>query len=135
MDPGPDRPAQTWTHFRRTDFASYIADVSDGPGNDGRYTYAWEGPPAGAPSQIAVIWWATPAEPDLMVVYNESPEPLAVTNLNDWSHGDWKVLMRSWFGAGDDSCELSAWQTACPDVTDRIEIKGRSMAVLVSDND
>ena len=127
---------KTWTHFRRTDFASYIADVSDGPGNDGRYTYAWEGPPAGAPSQIAVIWWgATPAEPDLMVVYNESPEPLAVTNLNDWSHGDWKVLVRSWFGAGDDSCELSAWQTACPDVTDRIEIKGRSMAVLVSDND
>ena len=127
---------KTWTHFRRTDFASYIADVSDGPGNDGRYTYAWEGPPAGAPSQIAVIWWgATPAEPDLMVVYNESPEPLAVTNLNDWSHGDWKVLVRSWFGAGDDSCELRAWQTACPDVTDRIEIKGRSMAVLVSDND
>ena len=83
-----------------------------------------------------MIWWgATPAEPDLMVVYNESPEPLAVTNLNDWSHGDWKVLVRSWFGAGDDSCELSAWQTACPDVTDRIEIKGRSMAVLVSDND
>ena len=45
------------------------------------------------------------------------------------------MLVRSWFGAGDDSGELSAWQTACPGVTDRIEIKGRSMAVLVSDND
>ena len=110
--------------------------MPDGSGNDGRYTYAWEGPSAGAPSQIAVIWWgATPTEPDLMVVYNESPEPLAVTNLNDWSHGDWQVLARSWFGAGDDSCELGAWQTACPDVADRIEIKGRSMAILVSDND
>ena len=52
-----------------------------------------------------------------------------------FDHSDWRVLVRSWFGAGDDSCELRAWQTACPDVTDRIEIKGRSMAVLVSDND
>ena len=52
-----------------------------------------------------------------------------------FDHSDWRVLLRSWFGAGDDSCELRAWQTACPDVTDKIEIKGCSMAVLVSDND
>ena len=61
--------------------------------------------------------------------------PGAQVELLLFDHGDWRVLVRSWFGVGDDSGELSPWQTACPDVTDRIEIKGRSTAVLVSDND
>jgi isoamylase len=127
---------KTWSHFRRKDFVSYVAGVPDGPGNDAHYTYAWEGPAAGAPSQLAVIWWgATPSEPDLMAIYNESPEPFTVTNLDDWSHGDWRVLARSWFGAGSDSCNPTRWQTACPAAGTRIEVKGRSMAVLVSDND
>jgi hypothetical protein len=45
------------------------------------------------------------------------------------------VLARSWFGAEQNGCELAAWQTACPTAGDGIEVKGRSMAVLVSDND
>jgi pullulanase/glycogen debranching enzyme len=127
---------KTWSHFRRTEFASYVADIPDGPGNDGRYTYAWEGPAAGAPSQIAVVWWGTtPAEPDLMLIYNESPEPFTVTNLGDWSHGNWHVLARSWFGPGADTCAPAAWESSCPEAGAKIEIQGRSMAILVSDND
>jgi pullulanase/glycogen debranching enzyme len=127
---------KTWTHFRRASFADYSAGLPDGPGNDGRYTYVWEGPGPGAPSQIGVVWWgASPGEPDLMVIYNEGWDPFTVTNLADWSRGDWKVLARSWFGSEHDSCELATWQTACADAGARIEIAGRSMAVLVSDND
>ena len=99
--------------------------MPNGSGNDGRYTYAWEGPAAGAPSQIAVIWWgAMPEEPDLMVIYNEGWEPFTVTNLSDWSPGDWRVLARSWLGAERDGCELATWQTTCPAAGDRIELEG-----------
>jgi isoamylase len=82
-----------WSHFRRAGFPEYVAGVPDGSGNDGRYTYAWEGPPSGEPSQIAVLWWGKAAdeEPDLMVVYNESRDPFTVDNLGAWSRGDWKV--------------------------------------------
>ena len=124
-----------WSHFRRAGFPEYAAGVPDGPGNDGRYTYAWEGPPAGEPSQIAVVWWGRADEPDLMVVYNESPEPFTADNLSDWSRGNWKVLARSWFGNAHDTCDPATWQTSCPDVGSRLEVKGRSMAVLISDND
>jgi glycogen operon protein len=47
-----------WSHFRRPDFAEYIVggpDDRDGRRN-GRFTYAWEGPAEGEPSQLAVIW-------------------------------------------------------------------------------
>ena len=69
------------------------------------------------------------------MIYNEGGDPFTVTNLADWSRGDWKVLARSWFGTGRDSCGLATWQTACADAGARIEIAARSMAVLVSDND
>jgi glycogen operon protein len=125
-----------WSHFRREGFPEYIAGVPDGLGNDGRFTYVWEGPAVGEPSQIAVIWWgARPDEPDLMVVYNESWEAFTVDNLGDWSRGNWKVLARSWFGDAHDTCGLDTWQVSCPDAAGRLEVKGRSMAVLISDND
>ena len=62
-----------WTHFRQADFAEYAAAprAAGNVSNDGRFSYTWEGPPAGAPSQLAVIWWGRTGEPDLMVVYNE----------------------------------------------------------------
>jgi hypothetical protein len=53
---------KTWSHFRRVAFPDYVAGVPDGPDNDGRFTYIWEGPTAGTPSQIAVVWWG--ARPD-----------------------------------------------------------------------
>jgi pullulanase/glycogen debranching enzyme len=123
-----------WSHFRRAAFPEYIAGVPDGPGNDGRFTYNWEGPAAGAPSQIAVIWWGKGGEPDLMVIYNEHWETMTVNNLGAWSRGNWKILARSWFGSGADTCDLNTWETSCPTAGDQIEIKGRSMAVLISDN-
>jgi hypothetical protein len=45
------------------------------------------------------------------------------------------VPARSWFGDDHDFCGPADWRTACPDADGRIEMKGRSMAVLVSDND
>ena len=107
----------------------------DGAPNDGRFTYAWEGPAEGEPSQLAVIWWGQAGEPDLMVVYNEHWEPFAVTNLGDWSRGNWQILARSWFGDEADLCGLADWETSCPDAGSAIEVKGRSMAILISDND
>lgn len=129
-----------WTHFRRTDFPEYVDQAANGgsnsgQGNDGKFTYSWEGPGDGAPSQLAVIWWGRPAEPDVMVVYNENHQPFRVTNLADWSQGDWKILARSWFGEGLDSCDLDNWETECEDASDSILIEGRSMAILISDND
>ena len=88
-----------WTHFRKADFADYAPNPRSQPGdpaNDGRLSYAWEGPAAGAPSQLAAIWWGQPNEPDLMVIYNENWTPFTVTNLGDWSQQPWKVLARSW---------------------------------------
>jgi hypothetical protein len=82
-----------------------------------------------------VIWWGKVGEPDLMIVYNEHWESFAVENLANWSKGNWKVLARSWFGDQSDLCGPADWQTNCPDAGDHIEVKGRSMAVLISDND
>jgi pullulanase/glycogen debranching enzyme len=48
---------KAWRHFRRADFPQYVADVPNGPGNDGRHTYTWEGPGVGSGSQLAVVWW------------------------------------------------------------------------------
>jgi isoamylase len=127
-----------WSHFRRADFAEYITgapDDRDGRRNDGRFTYAWEGPAEGEPSQLAVIWWGKADEPDLMVVYNEHWDPFTLTNLGDWSRGNWKVLARSWFGDEADLCGPADWEMSCPDAGSSIEVKGRSMAILVSDND
>lgn len=127
-----------WSHFRRVDFAEYIHGVPDdsqGARNDGRFTYSWEGPDAGSPSQLAVIWWGKAGEPDLMVIYNEHWDSLQVNNLGDWSRGDWQVLGRSWFGGDAQLCDLANWEQDCPDAGDALEVKGRSMAILVSDND
>ncbi len=124
-----------WGHFRRAEFARYVRDVANGAGNDGRFTYTWEGPGTGSPSQLAVIWWGQAGEPDLMVIYNEHWRAFDVTNLNQWSQGDWKMLARSWFADEHDFCDPAQWQTACPDAGDRIRVKGRSLAILVSDND
>jgi isoamylase len=127
-----------WSHFRRRDFAEYVAgapDDRDGHRNDGRFTYAWEGPAAGAPSQLGVIWWGQAGEPDLMVVYNENWEPFTLSNLANWSRGDWRVLARSWLGDEADLCGPGDWEVACPEIEGAIEVKGRSMAILISDND
>ncbi len=124
-----------WTHFRRTGFADYINGAPDGAANDDRFTYTWEGGPVGSPSQLAVVWWGKAGEPDLMVIYNEHWDAFNVDNLSAWSKGDWKVLARSWFGDDQDTCDVSQWQTACPDAGNQIQVKGRSMAILVSDND
>jgi hypothetical protein len=70
-----------------------------------------------------------------MVIYNEHWEPFSTTNLASWSRGDWKVLAQSWFGAGEDLCALESWQTSCPEAGSAIEVQGRSMAILASDND
>ena len=124
-----------WRHFRRTDFPKYIDGVADGAENDDRYTYVWEGPATGEPSQLAVIWWGKAGEPDVMVIYNEHWQPFELNNLGGWSKGDWKVLARSWFGDDHDVCEADDWESACPDAGNAIETKGRSMTVLISDND
>jgi isoamylase len=127
-----------WSHFRRADFAAYAIDAPDdrdGRRNDGRFTYAWEGPGEGEPSQLAVIWWGQAGEPDIMVVYNEHWQPFTLTNLGDWSRGNWQVLARSWFGHEADLCDLAAWETSCPHAGSAIEVKGTSLAILISDND
>jgi pullulanase/glycogen debranching enzyme len=123
-----------WTHFRKSDFAAYAQNPRSSPGdpvNDGRLSYAWEGPGAGAPSQLAAIWWGRPNEPDLMVIYNENWAPFTVTNLGDWSRRPWKVLARSWLPRGEDLCGISDW-TACPDAGQAFAIEGRSMAILAA---
>jgi glycogen operon protein len=128
-----------WSHFRRTDFPEYIHGVpndSEGDRNDGKFTYIWEGPDVGSPTQLAVIWWGKAEEPDVMVVYNEHWEPFTVSNLGDWSQGDWRAVARSWFGGDAHLCDLDDWQASCPEAENGgIEMKGRSLAVLVSDND
>ncbi|HET7852895.1 MAG TPA: alpha-amylase family glycosyl hydrolase [Candidatus Methylomirabilis sp.] len=127
-----------WSHFRRAAFPEHIDGAPDdrsGPRNDGRFTYSWEGPEPGSPSQLAVIWWGKAGEPDLMVVYNEHWEPFTLTNLRDWSRGDWKLLARSWLGDPAHLCRLDDWEADCPAAGDAITVKGRSMAILISDSD
>lgn len=126
-----------WSHFRRSDFARYVQGVPDdraGTLNDGGYTYVWEGPARGEPSQLAVVWWGKAGEPDLMVIYNERWEPFTVDNLGDWSRGDWKILARSWLGTGQDMCRPDHWPALCPDAGQAITVAGRSLAILVSGN-
>ena len=126
-----------WSHFRRSDFAPYVEGQPDdrsGRRNDGSYTYSWEGPGNGEPTQLAVVWWGREGEPDLMVVYNENPQAFTVDNLQDWSKGQWKILARSWLPVGADFCNASDWQSLCPDAGPAIFVAGRSMAILISDN-
>ncbi|MCH5376080.1 MAG: hypothetical protein JJ992_19085, partial [Planctomycetes bacterium] len=109
-----------WTHFRRADFAEYAPQAFNGGAdsgekNDGRFTYSFEGPADGQPTQLAVIWWGRVGEPDLLVVYNEQDTPFTVNNLGDWSQGDWKILARSWFGDDFDFAALDNWTGQCPD--------------------
>jgi isoamylase len=123
-----------WTHFRKPDFADYAPNPRSQPGdpaNDGRLSYAWEGPATGAPSQLAAIWWGHPGEPDLMVIYNENWAPFTVTNLGDWSRQPWKVIARSWEPRGQDLCTLSDW-TACPNAGQSFAVEGRSMTILAA---
>ena len=129
-----------WSHFRRANFPAYASDAAKGGKdagavNDGRFTYIWEGPPDGSPSQIAVIWWGKPGEPDLLVAYNEAPTPFTVMNLADWSGGNWKVLARSSADDAHDFADLDRWEASAEAAGPSIEVKGRSMAVLISDND
>jgi hypothetical protein len=70
-----------------------------------------------------------------VVIYNEHWDPFAVTDLADWSRGNWKILARSWFGDGVDLCGPADWATGCPDAGGAIEVKERSMEILISDND
>ena len=123
-----------WTHLRRAEFADYAPTARAAPGdpaNDGKMSYAWEGPPAGSPSQLAAIWWGKPGEPDLMVVYNENWTPFAVSNLSDWSSRPWHILARSWLPRGQDLCAASDI-TACPDAGPSVTVAGRSMAILAA---
>jgi isoamylase len=55
------QPPKKWTHFRRAEFAQYVDQAWDGgaqagAGNDGKFSYAWEGPGEGQPTQVAVVW-------------------------------------------------------------------------------
>lgn len=124
-----------WSHFRRDEFPEYVAGQPRGAKNDDRYTYSWQGPGPEKTVQLAVIWWGKAGEPDLMVVYNEHWQPFRVSNLRDWSGGDWRVLARSWLGDDGDACSLDGWESGCPEAGAGIEVAGRSMAVLISDND
>jgi glycogen operon protein len=134
------RLRKKWTQLRRADFAEYVNEAWDGgsnsgTANDGRFSYSWDGPNDGEPTQLAVIWWGRAGEPDLMVIYNEDWNELTVTNLGDWSQGNWKILARSWFGDEADFCDVDNWEGTCEDVGTSINVKGRSMAILISDND
>ncbi len=129
-----------WSHFRNSDFPGYAGQAANGgadagAGNDGRFTYSWEGPEDGQPTQLAVIWWGEENEPDLMVIYNENSEPFTVNNLADWSQGDWRVLARSWFGDDQDFADLDTWEAEAPEAGNALEVKGRSVTILISDND
>lgn len=70
-----------------------------------------------------------------MVIYNEDWDDFIVTNLGDWSQGDWKILARSWFGDNLDFCNIDNWEIKCEDAGSSITTKGRSMTILISDND
>lgn len=125
-----------WTHFRRSDFPEYVDQAWDNAGNsgsanDGRFSYSHENSD-GEPTVLAVVWWGKSGEPDIMVVYNEHWDS-ATVNLKNWSKGNWKVLARSWYGEGNDFGSIDNWQT-CPDAGEAISVKGRSLAILVSDN-
>lgn len=109
-------------------------DDARGNVNDGKFTYAWESTVAGT-SQLAVIWWGRGGDPDLMVIYNEHWEPFTVTNLGAWSRGDWRIVARSWLGDDADFCNLASWRSACPDPGGSIRVEGRSMTILLSDDD
>jgi glycogen operon protein len=129
-----------WSHFRRIEFAEFVDQAwnggsNSGSRNDGKLTYSWEGPGDGEPTQLAVIWWGKRGEPDVMVIYNEHFNALTVTNLGDWSQGDWKVLGRSWLGDEADFCDLDRWETACDAAGSSVTLEARSIAVLISDND
>lgn len=129
-----------WTHFRRSDFAEYVDKAwnggpNAGAANDGKFSYSWEGPSDGQPTQLAVIWWGKTGEPDIMVIYNEDWNDLTLTNLKDWSLGDWKIIARSWLDDDSDFCNIDNWETECKDAGDSLTIEGRSMAILISDND
>lgn len=133
------RLRKKWTHFRRADFPMYAqAAWNDGPGagsaNDGKFTYCWEGPGDGEPPQLGVIWWGKAGEPDIMVIYNARWEALTVTNLKDWSAGNWKILGRSWGEGETDFCDIDRWETTCENAGESITVKARSMAILISDN-
>ena len=69
-----------------------------------------------------------------MVICNESDRAFSANNLKDWSQGDWKILARSWFGDEFDFGSLEDLDRL-PDAGSSIEVKGRSMALLISDND
>ncbi len=127
-----------WSHFRQADFVEYVdkawnGGLNAGAANDAKFSYAWEGADGG-PIQLAIIWWGKKAEPDIMVIYNESWNDFKVTNLKDWSQGDWKVLARSWQNDDFDFCDIENWEN-CEDAGKSIIIKDRSMAILISDND
>ncbi|MHC4520479.1 MAG: alpha-amylase family glycosyl hydrolase [Planctomycetota bacterium] len=129
-----------WSHFRHEEFSQYAPQATNGgvdagAANDGRYTYSWEGGDDGEATQLAVIWWGRESEPDLMVIYNEDHAPFTVGNLADWSKGDWQVMARSWFGDGHDFAELDNWTSTAPEAGGALNINGRSMAILISDND
>ncbi len=127
-----------WSHFRQEHFVSYVDQAWNGGSNagsknDGKFSYIWQNSDASAPSQLAVIWWGNSGEPDIMVVYNEHWNDMAVNNIGSWSQGNWKVLARSWYGDNDDFGNLSNWSSN-PDAGNTITVKGRSMAILISDN-
>ena len=124
-----------WSHFRRADFVEYIAGQPRGARNDGKYTYSWEGPGPESTTQLGVIWWGEAGEPDLLVVYNEHWQPVRLDNLQVWSGGDWRILARSWLDDESDVCALESWNTSCPKAGPGIEVAGRAMAILISDND
>ena len=81
-----------------------------------------------------MVWWGKAGEPDLMVVYNERWEPFTVNNLGDWSQGNWRILGRSWLGSAQQLCRPDNWQKSCPEAGDLITVAGRSLAILISDN-
>ena len=115
LDPRPDRGAETVESLPAVRLPRLCADAANGgkdagSANDGRFTYAWEGPPDGSPTQLAVIWWGKPGEPDLMIIYNEASTPFTVENLGNWSQGDWKVLARSWADDAHDFADLEQWE-------------------------
>ncbi len=127
-----------WTHFRRDNFPEYINEAqiggkNSGSRNNGKYTYSWQGTKSGS-TQLAAVWWGKAGEPDLMVIYNEHWDNFSVSNLGDWSQGNWKVLARSWYGDGFDFGDLDNWQSNL-DAGPGIEVKGRSITILISDND
>lgn len=122
-----------WSHFRRNDFPTYANNSQKGTTNDRKFTYTWENKSPNTPTQMSVIWWGKSGEPDLMVIYNESWNDFTVNNLENWSNGNWKILARSWKQKSDFG-NLENWQNA-PNAEKTFTIKGRSMAILISDND